>query len=241
MEPLRWILLFAGIAFIVFIYLFSRKRRQKNRQDEDIIEDDLPEFSARNWDDFDEGVGPVRVISAGGRSDSDDTGAAESGTSAEAHSAEAQGQTSDIIVLYILPKLDSVFSGSQINSSVQAMGLKFGDMNIYHFIKTAETDTVNTAPRQVFSLANMHEPGHFDPDTIHDLKSSGLTVFMQINTSVGVDALDDLTEMLQRSYQIAGLLDGRLCNHMRRPLTEQDAENYRSQVRQVTGVEAVES
>ena len=46
----------------------------------------------------------------------------------------------------------------------------------------------------------------------------------------GDDPIDDLTEMLQRSYQLAGLLDARLCNHKREPLTEQDAENYRTQV-----------
>jgi FtsZ-interacting cell division protein ZipA len=73
----------------------------------------------------------------------------------------------------------------------------------------------------------MLEPGSFDANTIHDLKTTGLTIFMQIN---GDDPLDDLTEMLQRSYQLAGLLDARLCNHKREPLTEQDAENYRTQV-----------
>ena len=46
----------------------------------------------------------------------------------------------------------------------------------------------------------------------------------------GDDPLDDLTEMLQRSYQLAGLLGARLCNHRRQPLTQQDAENYREQV-----------
>jgi FtsZ-interacting cell division protein ZipA len=50
----------------------------------------------------------------------------------------------------------------------------------------------------------------------------------------GDDPLDDLTEMLQRSYQLAGLLDARLCNHRREPLTEQDAENYRTQVANFT-------
>ena len=44
----------------------------------------------------------------------------------------------------------------------------------------------------------------------------------------GSDPVDDLTEMLQRSYQLSGLLDARLCNHKRVPLTEQDAENYRT-------------
>jgi cell division protein ZipA len=109
--------------------------------------------------------------------------------------------------------------GSQINSSAQAMGLRFGEMSIFHY---------KSDGRNVFSLANMLEPGSFDANTIHDLNTTGLTVFMQIN---GDDPLDDLTEMLQRSYQLAGLLDARLCNHRREPLTEQDAENYRTQVR----------
>ena len=112
--------------------------------------------------------------------------------------------------------------GSQVNSSAQAMGLSFGEMNIFHYRKDS---------RNVFSLANMLEPGSFDASTIHDLKTTGLTVFMQIQ---GDDPLDDLTEMLQRSYQLAGLLDARLCNHRREPLTEQDAENYRTQVANFT-------
>ena len=51
------------------------------------------------------------------------------------------------------------------------------------------------------------------------------------------DPLDDLTEMLQRSYQLAGLLGARLCNHKRKPLTEQDAENYRTRVSRFTNGE----
>ncbi|HHO59923.1 MAG TPA: hypothetical protein ENJ64_06735, partial [Thiotrichales bacterium] len=168
MEPLRWILLVAGIAFVFFLYLFGRKHYQRKRDMDDIEldDDDLPEFNARNWDDFDEGVGPVRVITgAGADPDNDHPGADKT--------QNDNVSMSDIIVMYILPKLDNIFPGSQINSSVQAMGLKFGEMNIYHF-KNGE--------RTVFSLANMHEPGHFDPNTIHDMKSTGLTVFMQINT-----------------------------------------------------------
>ncbi len=223
MESLRWVLLIVGIIFIVILYLFGRKRRHRKQQQEDCFDEDLPEFNARNWDDFDEGVGPVRVVTSG----EDINDPAIVGNSELSTSSQNSGAHPEIIVLFILPKLDAKFSGSQINSSVQAMGLKFGDMNIYHFIKEQRT---------VFSLANMHEPGYFDPDTIHDLKSSGLTVFMQINTSDKIDPIDDLTEMLQRSYQIAGLLDGRLCNHLRQPLTEQDAENYRTQVRELRKV-----
>ena len=249
MESLRWILLGAGFIFVIIIYILGRSRHRRQHFIVDEVEDDLPAFCAQSLDDLDEGVGKVRVITAAGiddelRGESDladddvaapggsaetETVAARTDNQADNRQAENNGtadetakQTkahSDIIVLYILPKGDQRLIGSQINSSAQAMGLSFGEMNIFHFKRDG---------RSIFSLANMLEPGSFDADTIHDLKTTGLTVFMQIKSH---DPLDDLTEMLQRSYQLAGLLNARLCNHRRKPLTEQDAENYRTQVR----------
>ena len=223
MESLRWILLAVGAAFVVFIYILGRSRKQRQHSMVDDLEEELPEFSAKNINDFDEGVGEVRVISgagpAGGDVDSSDMDVSIDASPEEGDTEEsANNNPSDIIVLYILSKGEQPLIGSQINSSAQAMGLTFGEMNIFHYRK----NDIN-----IFSLANMLEPGSFDADTIHDLQTTGLTVFMQIK---GDDPLDDLTEMLQRSYQLAGLLDGRLCNHKREPLTEQDAENYRRQV-----------
>ena len=243
MESLRWILLAVGIIFVLVIYILGRNRRRRNDSIIDELEDDLPEFSAKNLDDLDEGVGEARILTGAGFAADDVTsihvsadaeqndvlfdvpvkdGPVERETAKGETAKERAEQTaktpSNIIVLYILPTADKELMGSQINSSVQAMGLTFGEMNIYHY---------KPENRTVFSIANMLEPGSFDADTIHDLKTSGLTIFMQIS---GDDPLDDLTEMLQRSYQLAGLLDARLCNHKREPLTEQDAENYRSQV-----------
>ena len=234
MESLRWILLAAGIAFVIVIYILGRSRRRRNHSMVDELEDDLPEFSAHSLDDVDEGVGQVRIItSAAAEAEEDDISSLNASADDEQQldSAETRAEDnrlSDIIVLYILPKPDCTLAGSQINSSAQAMGLSFGEMNIFHYMDNN---------RSVFSLANMLEPGSFDANTIHDLKTTGLTVFMQLQ---GDDPLDDLTEMLQRSYQLAGLLDARLCNHKREPLTEQDAENYRTQVSEFIGVESAE-
>lgn len=231
MEPLRWILLAAGAVFVLVIYILGRNRRRRNNHaNDDSFEDDLPDFSAQNFDDYDESVGEVKVVTGAGTfSDDIDPITASANTDEsnynedpydeneiiEEPTEEKQNKTSDIVVLYILPKPGQELHGAHINSSAQAMGLTFGEMNIFHY---------KDGDRNVFGLANMVEPGSFDPDTIHDLKTNGLTVFMQFS---GSDPLDDLTEMLQRSYQLAGLLDARLCNHKREPLTEQDAENYR--------------
>jgi FtsZ-interacting cell division protein ZipA len=209
-EPLRWILLAAGAVFILVIYILGRNRRRRtNHANEEPFEDDLPDFSAQNLDDFDEGVGKVRVVADDGLfSDEIDPITASADIDSinyvddpyseneivEEQTREKQNKTSDIVVLYILPKPGQELHGAHINSSAQAMGLTFGEMNIFHF---------KDGNRNVFGLANMLEPGSFDPDTIHDLKTNGLTVFMQFS---GSDPLDDLTEMLQRSYQLAGLI-----------------------------------
>ena len=238
MESLRWILLAAGIVFVLVIYALGRSRRQRKHsivdELEDGLEDSIPEFSAQNLDNVDEGVGEVRIISGAGLGHdelySDKEVITPVKESTENVSIDNNQSTepsenntpSDFIVLYILPKSDpkenQFLLGSQINSSAQAMGLTFGEMNIFHY---------KSHGRNIFGLANMLEPGYFDADTIHELKTSGLTVFMKIK---GNDPLDDLTEMLQRNYQLAGLLGARLCNHNRHTLTEQDAENYRTQV-----------
>jgi len=222
-ESLRWILLAAGIIFVIVIYFLGRNRRQRKQSMMDELDDDLPAFSAQSLDDVDEGVGQVRIITSADSQDDDDDIAslnvtADAGQTEATQDVADKNALNDIIVLYILPKPDCSLAGAQINSSAQAMGLRFGEMNIFHYMD---------GTRSVFSLANMLEPGSFDADTIHDLKTTGLTVFMQMHAG---DPLDDLTEMLQRSYQLAGLLDARLCNHKREPLTEQDAENYRTQV-----------
>lgn len=241
MESLRWILLAAGVVFVLVIYMLGRSRRRRNHSLVNGLEadreDNLPEFSAQNLDDVDEGVGKVRIISGAGLLATNEEDLSSENVSAEDVSIDdlssssnqqrtepAENKTpSEFIVIYILPKGDPkenlLLLGSQINSSAQAMGLTFGEMNIFHY---------KVGGRNVFSLANMLEPGSFDADTIHDIKTSGLTVFMQIQQG---DPLDDLTEMLQRSYQLASLLGARLCNHKHQTLTEQDAENYRKQVR----------
>ena len=239
MDSLRWILLGAGIIFVLVIYLLGRSRKRRNHSMIDDLEGDLPEFSAGSLDDVDEGVGRVRVISSIDDDESDDATIgteAHSGASdmpehtaagpaqKKAESSERPPGTADLIVLYILPKIttgseEQLLAGTQINSAAQAMGLHFGDMSIYHFRRNE---------RNVFSMANMLEPGSFDPATMHDMKTRGLTMFMQLHEA---NPMDDLTEMLQRSYQLAGLLDARLCNHKRTPLTEQDAEDYRQKVR----------
>lgn len=265
MENLRLILLVAGIVFILAIYLIGRQRRRNNSSDLFDSKDDLPGFSARDWDELDEGVGEVRIVARERNDDyiSEDFSdeplnqyddeveyeeqrlepsveleeepqetadlfesvdekeqpVEEAGTE-EIHGDNAQQKTTsnvDIIVLYILAKSSEPLTGDRINSVAQANGLEFGRMNIFH--------RLDENGQTLFSLANMIEPGNFDPDSIHDLKTSGLTMFMQLSNLSHPS--DDFDEMLRCAYHISEMLGASLCSHHRQPITQADAEYYR--------------
>ena len=94
-------------------------------------------------------------------------------------------------------------------------------MNIFHHFDSNGLTT--------FSLANMVEPGNFDPDAMHDLHTPGIIFFMQMSDVVDPDGTFD--DMLECAYHMSEMLDAQLCNHKRKPFMPADADHYREQVR----------
>lgn len=229
MEYLRWILLLAGILFIAVVYFLGRQRRRNDiYSDGTEFDDDLPEISARDLDDLDEGVGNVRVVT---RFDDDEIAITENVSatesaqdSGEPDTKKTSGGPDDLVTLYLMAK-DELLSGDIINSAAYANGLTFGKMKIYHRL-----DDKNVP---IYSMANMMEPGSFDPDHIHKLKTRGLVLFIQLaGLKNPVDAVHD---MLRCAYRMADMIGARLCNHKREPLTETDANAYRALAAQFDG------
>ena len=225
MDYLRWILLVAGIFFVLIIYFVGRKSRQQDTIYDNRMDDDTPEFTANDWQDSDEGVGDVRIV-AREKDDyedeeesslSDDT--LSDATESRTESVDATDQPDDnesVIALYIMARSPDRLAGDKINSAAQANGLKFGDMNIFHRIDDGQS---------VFSMANMVEPGGFDPNTIHELETPGLTLFMQ--KSASNNNMVVFEDMLECAYRMSEMLGAQLCNRQRQPLTQSDAEQYR--------------
>ena len=267
MDNLRWILLAAGIFFILAIY-FAGRQRHRHNNNSDLLDtkDELPEFSARDWDDLDEGVGEVRVVASENYIDDYDDDLSDGQVSLhdsermfepyefqeednlepelvtsddlfvlteeveeplveqveiesmDTGSPQKTSSSVDIIVLYIMAKSSNLLSGEKINSVAQANGFVFGSMNIFH--------RQDGNGQTIFSLANMNEPGNFDPDTIHEMTTSGLTVFMQLSNLT--HPADDFDEMLRSAYHMSEMLGASLCNQNRQPITQADAEYYRN-------------
>lgn len=229
MDYLRWILLVAGIFFVLILYLVGRKNH--NHDNGYGYESDNADFDnsfndeVDDWQDADEGVGEVRIV-ASRDDDYEDKYEREDESSLldeiESDTADdvvgvddAETNSADVIVLHILAKSPNRLAGDKINSAAQANGLKFGDMDIFHFIDNGQS---------VFSMTNMVEPGIFDPDTMHELKTPGLTLFMQKSALNNIDIFED---MLTCAYRMSEMLGAELCNRQRQPLTQTDAEQYR--------------
>jgi len=122
-----------------------------------------------------------------------------------------------VLVFNVLARDGSSLSGSSINSVAHANDMVFGEMDIYH-----RMDDNN---RSVFSMVNMVKPGSFDPATIDELKTPGITFFMQLpGPSNAADAFGDL---LHTAQGMSEMLEARLCDRSRQPLTETVIDEYR--------------
>lgn len=233
MEYLRWILLVAGLFFVLLIYLIGRNRKRQDDYSDYDLDDEAPEFSANDWNEIDEGVGEVRIVAREASeydyADSEEAPESDEQPDDQPHDqqeATVEGDTEqenadeDVIVLYILARPPEQLAGDKINSAAQASGLEFGKMNIFH--------RLNDAGKSVFSLANMVEPGSFDADAMHEIQTPGIIFFMQV--SAVADSGNVFDDMLECAYHMSEMLDAQLCNRKRQPLTQSDAEQYRDLV-----------
>lgn len=124
-----------------------------------------------------------------------------------------------LIVVNVLAKGEP-FPGEALADLLEARGLVFGAMDIYHQMQGG-------AP--AFSLANAVEPGTFDPARFGSFTTRGVTLFMTVKAAQG--PLRRFNDMLDLANAIASELDGEVCDRSRNRMTEQAADRCRDTIR----------
>lgn len=137
----------------------------------------------------------------------------------------ASGQEySEVLVINVMAKPDREFAGVDLLPALLGLGLRFGEMNIFH----RHVDQKADSP-VLFSVANMINPGTFDLNMINDFSTRGVCFFMTLpNVANSMQAFD---RMLDAAQHLRMTLDGELKDDIRSVMTAQTIEHYRQRVR----------
>lgn len=131
-----------------------------------------------------------------------------------------------LVVLYLVAHADQVFSAAAIGDALRALGLKYGEMHIYHRYPDGGPGADRDAP--VFGVANLVEPGTLDPATLEPNGTHGLTLFLQLPGPMPPLAAFDL--FAGTAQQLASRLNGELRDKTRTVVSRQMLEHLRDEI-----------
>lgn len=227
MNNLRLILLLVGIAILAGLYIRERLRSRENP----FQDDPETEADSEPWDG-------LKISTRGGEDDYSAAFSAlrqnrsltedydQGSVKNDARSAETGDENqSGVIILHVMAEPGETYRGPELLSAFDDLGLVFDDMRIFHHYGVGDMKT----DRPLFHLANMLEPGSFDPDNMDDFTTRGLSLFMQLPPPLDPEAVFEL--MLSSARQLTGKLGGRVMNQDRQPLDDVHTELLRARVR----------
>jgi hypothetical protein len=137
-------------------------------------------------------------------------------------------ETNDVLAsIDILANGPTGFGGRAIDQAARQFGLQFGVMNIYH-----KKNDQALGCRHLFSLANLYQPGEFDPVKVDRFRTQGLTLFM--NVPCAYQPVRVFEQMVQVAKGLCKELDGRLEDHEHHALTDQGLMVIRTQIERLT-------
>jgi len=203
MDALRWVLLLIGVGIFLIVYLVSKRKNAKEDSwvasprsagDADV---ELVNMAA----DPDEPMS-LNELASNMRLHSDDDPVG--GITSEAVQEDGQSVDSDemLIVFYLLEKDNGALSGSQMIDALEAVGMRYGDMKIFHFY---DPDLTNSK-KAVFSIANIAEPGWFDLVSINQVSTPGMAMFLKLPCSMkSVKAFDKMLLVIEELMQLLPL------------------------------------
>lgn len=119
------------------------------------------------------------------------------------------------------------FSGLELKEALEAEGLAYGAMRIFHFYDPGKEDIVDSDDA-VFSAANLLEPGFFDLEKLADVRTPGVMLFCQLPGPLEGEAALEL--MLDKGRGLAVRLHGQMCDDKRNRFTAQAKTLYSDRI-----------
>lgn len=252
-DILRLILLIAGLALVLGIYLWDRHqriRRSTEREQRDLwrgardADDDTLDIDHElrsldqlmHQDQQGEADGEVGAGNAAAGPRQDDlfgfAPAAEPVAAQRKKRVPAtpayQAPDPDLPVKILQINLvarNGRFEGNDILRAAYDTGLEAGEMQIFHRFPQGKKE--GEAP-VVFSMASMVEPGFFPLGEMAEYSTPGLTLFAQLPGPV--DGLAVFSDILFTAERLSSILGGELQDDTHSHLTKQTVEHLREEI-----------
>lgn len=138
--------------------------------------------------------------------------------------ATTQLEPQVIILSVVMPANQQMF-GAALLPSLLTLGLKYGEMNIFH----RHQDNAGNG-KVTFSLANQMNPGSFDLDSMENFATRGVSLFMTLPNAG--DPLNVFEQMLNAAKQLAQEFNAQVIDDKRNVMTKQTEQHYISKIRE---------
>jgi cell division protein ZipA len=133
-----------------------------------------------------------------------------------------------IINLTVLAPQDMTFKGNHLKQTLDESGMSHGDMSIYHYFRKPKVDSLPSRGQRLFSIANMVEPGYFDPTDLNTYQTPGIVLFLQLPGPI--DGVLAFEKMHQMGEMLAKRLSGVLCDEKLNKITPQSITHIKDEI-----------
>ena len=131
----------------------------------------------------------------------------------------------EVLAISVVMPNNQMMSGASLLPNLLTLGLKHGEMNIFH----RHQDNAGNG-EITFSLANMMNPGTFDLDHIETFSTRGITLFMMLPNAG--NSFSVFEQMLSAAKLLCKEFDAQLLDDKRNVITKQTEQHYMSRIRE---------
>lgn len=129
------------------------------------------------------------------------------------------------VILTVMAPPHQPFPGLRIQAVAKEFNFQLNKSGLFERFPDGENGDANMP---VFGLAHLREPGSFDPMTLHELKTPGLLLFM--NLPGPLEGTEALNLLVLAADQWAQKLGGVICDERRNRMSNQALMRLRSEV-----------
>ena len=142
---------------------------------------------------------------------------------ARAKELQVFSEAYDVIAGINIMAREQPFRGRAIEQAAVRTGLKLGARNIFHM-----KSDLSPGCRHLFSMANLFQPGDFDPKAWDSFETRGLALFMSVPCAHHPASV--FVKMITAAKVLSEALGGELLDQEKKPLNDKGLAIIRSQI-----------